>query len=650
MILPIDPDCLSVEAIQHKASALGLTITDAEQINFLQRTDTFDLQAAPGCGKTTLTGLKLCLIASGWQSLTQGVCVLSHTNVAKKQIMDILARDTDGSRFLTYPHFIGTIQTFVDTFLAFPHLRSDGIEIRIIDPDIYARVALKELNLGPYPNLKTLSTRRPSIQPLVSTARYFWRDGALTVAGTVNQKLSQFPFGVTAPSTQEFIALKEKLKNRGIFGYEDMYGFAFKYLETSSHTTSAIRLRFPFVLIDEMQDTDNVQDSLLTRLFGSGKSALQRIGDVNQRIYSGSDHSEEGSSTFPIAGCDSLPKSKRFGTGIAKLASKLTCTSPQVLQGDSERTDIPPTLILFEPKSVSMVLSTFAKLAYLQLDSSQRSTLSIKAVCARKSSNADEFPTHLTTYWPEYRPSAVRPGRTTRLIAAVQKVKLGRSVAWHEHFQVLMESCCDILTQWGWKIDERRPRPHSLRNFLLKANASESLPVRRALLGLQGIDLVDQPAWEAAVQQLLSALAMVCGLEEPPEKVLKYCEHCSDLILAPGDAKVCTSAEFEIEGEKLTVELDTIHASKGETHAATLVLESFNSTYDLKEVLPILIGKENRQRVSKTKAVQAAIRTTFVGMTRPKHMICFAVRKSHIEAHLAEFERQGWVIHDLTVD
>ena len=43
-----------------------------------------NIQACPGSGKTTLVGLKLLLLSSQWHERHCGICVLTHSNVAKR--------------------------------------------------------------------------------------------------------------------------------------------------------------------------------------------------------------------------------------------------------------------------------------------------------------------------------------------------------------------------------------------------------------------------------------------------------------------------------------------------------------------------------------------------------------------------------------
>ncbi len=90
---------------------------DAERRAFLLENNTRDVNAAPGSGKTTALAAKLLLLARNWPHERRGICVLSHTNVAREEIQKRLVATPQGSRLLSYPHFIGTIHSFVNQFL-----------------------------------------------------------------------------------------------------------------------------------------------------------------------------------------------------------------------------------------------------------------------------------------------------------------------------------------------------------------------------------------------------------------------------------------------------------------------------------------------------------------------------------------------------
>ena len=106
--------------------AKDLNFDDVERRSALLENGSRDFNAVPGSGKTSLLAAKLLLLAKKWPHARRGICVLSHTNVARDEIARRLAGSPEGAQLLSYPHFVGTIHAFVNQFFAMPMLRSLG--------------------------------------------------------------------------------------------------------------------------------------------------------------------------------------------------------------------------------------------------------------------------------------------------------------------------------------------------------------------------------------------------------------------------------------------------------------------------------------------------------------------------------------------
>ena len=79
-----------------------------------------DLQAVPGSGKTTALLAKLLILERKLPFAdNSGILVLSHTNIAIDEIKHKIKLYCP--KLFRYPNFIGTIQSFVDEFLAIPY-------------------------------------------------------------------------------------------------------------------------------------------------------------------------------------------------------------------------------------------------------------------------------------------------------------------------------------------------------------------------------------------------------------------------------------------------------------------------------------------------------------------------------------------------
>ena len=112
------PD-LTPELLRELGAELGgCAFDDENQIAFLKSVDSCDVQAAPGNGKTTLLVAKLALLSRTWRDRDRGVCVISHTNAAREEVQKRLGAHPAAGAFLGYPHFIGTVTTFIDQFVA----------------------------------------------------------------------------------------------------------------------------------------------------------------------------------------------------------------------------------------------------------------------------------------------------------------------------------------------------------------------------------------------------------------------------------------------------------------------------------------------------------------------------------------------------
>lgn len=109
---------------------------DGNRSDIIKNLESIDIQAFPGSGKTTILIAKLAILAKKWSYTNAGICVLSHTNVAREEIEERLGNTDIGKKLLMYPHFIGTLHSFFDTFVALPWLRSNGISMNLIDSNI----------------------------------------------------------------------------------------------------------------------------------------------------------------------------------------------------------------------------------------------------------------------------------------------------------------------------------------------------------------------------------------------------------------------------------------------------------------------------------------------------------------------------------
>lgn len=628
MAIPLAADALSKEKAETIAAGMGLTLTHQEQWDFLQSLYSMDLQAAPGSGKTSLIGLKLTLLAQGWTSTTRGVCVLSHTNTAKDEIKNRVAVTPTGRALLRYPHFIGTIQSFTHTFLAAPAIRGQGGQVLVVDDDAYAAAAQRILkSSGRYTKLRHALGRRSDGQRLLADACYVCDGAELKVTSS-----RPLPFGTESDSGQQFVDLKHRIAWSGVFRFQDMYAIAERHLVRAPDLAQAVARRFPFVLLDEMQDTDAVQQLLLDKVFGSVSTVVQRVGDVNQGIFSGSRSEGAASSSFPLPMAAELPVSQRFGSEIAQLAGELTVHRRQRIVGAGP--DGTVALLVFDEGSVTNVVAAFEYLAAQIVPEDLLAARPPRVLGARKQpGGAKQFPQSLACYVPDFSVEEEVAGSQGLLVPLVRAAR-DRWGAGLSH-----AAASDLWN--GIRTLIRPTRMHGMAPLpalgrLERSPATAGGRTRAALLDLLTEPVEEPTRWATLTSRLTDALL---GLPDV---------FPADLSSMYGPVEPMWQGNVP-SGQLGKAVAGTIQSAKGETHAATLILDCLGRTgkkHDVRQAIAFLAGQGDLTRAPGT--VKQAMQLIFVGATRPTHLLAFATLRDHATPHLAVLEGRGWLIRDVS--
>ena len=112
---------------------------------------------------------------------------------------------------------------------------------------------------------------------------------------------------------------------------------------------------------------------------------------------------------------------------------------------------------------------------------------------------------------------------------------------------------------------------------------------------------------------------------------------------------------YPSEAPEVHIRLGSIHSVKGETHTATLVLDSYYYNHHLSELKPWLLGAKaggsmvnNRGRqVFEGSRTLGRLKLHYVAMTRPTHLLCVAMRKDVFDAgELDILTGRGWEVID----
>ncbi len=619
--------------------AKDLNFDDLERRSALLENGSRDFNAVPGSGKTSLLAAKLLLLAQKWPHARRGICVLSHTNVARDEIAQRLAGSAEGSQLLSYPHFVGTIHAFVNHFFAMPMLRSLGQKVDVIDDLVFADKAKSLLQLGMFSGLRVYLANQNNGDAIATSLFYRMADLQVQVeSGTLP--------GTHTASYKSLLTLKKMLTKDGIFRHRDMFAYADRALRTCPHLLDVVHRRFPMVFIDEMQDTSWDQESFLNRIF-DGKSVMQRFGDVDQKILSDEENADLLS--FPRGGYGCISTSKRFGPAIASAVGSVRLSGNAVV-GEGAGTHV-PVLLLYSTADVAKVVPHYGRLVIDRLTEEEAAAREVKAMCARKSGEGNvAVGRHLVDYWPAYAEgqqiTSMRSERFWGLVGDAKKTLLEASLTSRvsdvrRALLLVLRAAASPLADG---VRDARALPRAAREF----GASGPIDGLTRHLAIYGEQLCVVGQRNATIQLVYAGLKpyLPDELEFDKFSVLNVFDESGQQGTTSSNAS--TRCQVSHLGRSLEFGLGTTAGMKGETHSASLVLESYGGTsrkFDVALGLEYIAGIASKRLDKLPKTQQAQMRNLYVAMSRPAVFLCLAANEERVPEGLrTELLRKGWHI------
>lgn len=234
----------------------------------------FVVKAGPGCGKTTCVANRFAELLKDWQYFHRGIATISFTNVAWKKIEEILLNTHNIKTAISYPHFLGTIDSFINQyiFLPFGHLVMECIR-------------RPELVGPPYNDWEPTDNY------------FFWGERECTknkcklnyFSYNINNELyntsQRSHFNKCSIEHSRCEKLKKAFNQKGYATQLDANYFAYKILTKFPQIAKAISFRFPFLMVDEAQDTSEIQMKIIDLLIEKGLKEVMLIGDPDQAIF-----------------------------------------------------------------------------------------------------------------------------------------------------------------------------------------------------------------------------------------------------------------------------------------------------------------------------------------------------------------------------
>lgn len=626
---------------------------DEDTTNFIKILETIDLHAVPGSGKTTALLAKL-LILDRYLPFDDGsgILALSHTNAAVDEIKKRLVANCP--KLFSYPNFVGTIQSFVDHFLAIPaYCNEFHKKPVVIDFSVYQSKIISCFYSQLPANLRTgvlmkFRDAKNATKEFISSYR-FGKDRCL-IADIINLS-KKFLWQATTQTYAGLKQMKETVMASGILCYDDAYSLANDYLDKHSVLGKLLQNRFSLVFIDEMQDMEKHQHDLLENLFysnGASKTIYQRIGDPNQAIYGNMVRAETvwkpRQKVLPLKGSHRLSKSiaaivQNFGLNYIEIDGKNTGL-------------IKPIIITYTDTTIQTVIPTFA---YIIKQKQKQNLLPselkypYKAIAWVAKEKNDAAKIALPDYFPQYD-KLTKISKREVFDSLQDALFYARAKAIRDdNLNCLAKTMVNIMLHLAdvenIAIDGKAATKSSLLDYLRKHYPDKFVEFE-----------INVFQWSRALYESFSGTTCQATsvywrvlFENVFQNKLAQAKQFLDGPLSvnvqlPFDKVSATNDANIYKDGNVAIEIGTIHSVKGETHTATLYLESFYCNCETEKILGIFKGTQlTTDEKNKTRKAEAA-KMAYVAMSRPTHLLCFACKKDHIAGHENDLKSNGWEI------
>lgn len=635
----------------------GKSFDEEERRPFIRNFNTIDLQAIPGSGKTTALLAKLLILERKLPfSDGSGVLVLSHTNAAIDEIKEKIQKHCP--RLFSYPNFIGTIQSFVDKFLAVPfYVQKFNKKPIRIDHEIYNEVTSKRFNKLPNSKAKIWLNRQFDPESLFKNLRF---DINLNLTNGINGAIS-LRSDTNSQTYKTFKTIKMQILQSGILNYDDAYFFAELYLKETPSIKTILQKRFSFVFVDEMQDMDTHQYNLLEKVFydeGNSFSIIQRIGDKNQAIYNSVKAADIWVDREEVL---RLKGSQRLSKPIADVVKKFALHKDETFDivGLNECA-LKPHILVFENATVNNILPCFAQIVKeYKTNGSLMSEKAIKAISWNTdwknddTSRQDATKLRLEDYHQGFKKEKGKPKEDYDSLKSYLLFYDKNKKTLEPLRKNILNALLKILRLENINTSEERPyTKKKLIDFIRERNFEEyeqlNLNLYNWSIGI--IKGKTNDVWEELKAYTTSFFAVFS--ENTLSTSLSFINTDVTQIPAANNAEeIATTNHYKEDG--LEIEITSVHAVKGQTHCATLYLESFYDrgygNYESERLRNQFIGNQSVSETLLTvrtghEKIKQSAKMAYVGFSRPMDLLCIAIHKDRFDSVLSAINRDEWEI------
>src|SRR3989339_306467 len=220
--------------------------------------------AGAGSGKTTTVVSRLAYLIEGVRIPASNTLTLTFTNKAAKEMRE---RSSSMMKNLSFPPLLCTFHKFGLLFLKFNiHLLNRQNNFVVIDTDDKKRI------------IKKINSEIPT--PLIASEISRYKNSLLNPEDAYKQA-EYFNYQQIAKIYEEY---ETYLLENNLVDFDDLIALTYKLLDENEDLTRATSEKYRYIMVDEYQDTNELQLKLLQKLC-SAHNNLCVVGDDDQSIY-----------------------------------------------------------------------------------------------------------------------------------------------------------------------------------------------------------------------------------------------------------------------------------------------------------------------------------------------------------------------------
>lgn len=241
----------------------------------------FRVFAGPGAGKTHWLSLHVSHVLKASECLGKmgKVACLSYTNVGADTLMGRMCED--GNRVLSC-----TIHSFLYAYIVKPYLHfiaaEEGFNIELLtgedDRILSDYNTFEEIKKA----VKQFYAEQDATLSAIRAAK--WRlqeDNSLKCYAIPPKKCCKDGYIL---NEKAYVVYKKLAWAKGYMHYDDVLYFSYKLIQKYPLIGKTLAIQFPYVFVDEFQDTNPIQAKIIKQL-GENGAIVGVIGDYAQSIY-----------------------------------------------------------------------------------------------------------------------------------------------------------------------------------------------------------------------------------------------------------------------------------------------------------------------------------------------------------------------------